>query len=586
MKTLNAIQKIGKQLLLFICLTAIFSSCDSFLDIKPTDFSTPTEFYTNKTNLNAALVGIYSPLTSTPIYGSVYSIRLNCVTDEGYFRWSTAGANDDVSYNTQEYTSPTVNLFWQQCYTGIERANHLIANIGNVQNTDSITTLAVLSEAKFLRAYYHYLLVQTFGDVPLKLTPTIDAVNSNYSRTPSAEVYAQIVKDMTEAEAGLPVYTNPIYSNAASRITKTSAAGILARVCLSMAGHPLNDKSKYAEALIWAQKVKDSGLHSLLTMADTTANVINLRGTKLAYQQTLGNPAYKNNGYAQLFVNLASNKYATKESMWEIDYFIQSAAVSTNNGMLGSQIGLLASGSSDPILGAASTSCLSQQYLYNLYESTDLRRDWAIAPYENRYNPTTKVASRWFFAGPIGFPANSQSILGRSPGKWRREYEPIGEGLLVKPSWDTQFNYPVLRYADVLLMICEAEFMMNGATQIALDAINPVRRRGYGLDPNISDPTVDLTESTLTLTQIQNERSRELCFEGTRRHDLIRWGIYLDRMQEVINFNNTSGFPTSNRTRANKVCQNTIAAGTKILLWPIPSSEMLVNNSMVQNPGY
>ena len=135
-------------------------------------------------------------------------------------------------------------------------------------------------------------------------------------------------------------------------------------------------------------------------------------------------------------------------------------------------------------------------------------------------------------------------------------------------------------------MISEAEFMVNGATQTALDAINQVRRRGYGFDPNTANATVDLTTSKLTLTEIQNERARELCFEGTRRQDLIRWGIYLQRMQDVINFNNASAYPTGTRARANVVCQNALTAGPKILLWPIPSSEVLVNTYMVQNPGY
>jgi hypothetical protein len=348
-----------------------------------------------------------------------------------------------------------------------------------------------------------------------------------------------------------------------------------------MAGYPLKDTSKYLDAYNWAKKVVDSHLHSLYTAADTIANVVNLRGVKLAYPISNGNPAYSNNGYAQLFVNMATNKYSTKESMWEADFYFQSITLS-NGTYLGSQIGSSISG--DPLFGNCSSSCNSQQYLYNLYGNGDLRRDWAISTYSTKLTNGNSI--RTFYMGTLGTSASAQQLLSRPVGKWRREYEPLGNGYTSKPTWNTQINFPLLRYSDVLLMLCEAEYMINGATTTALDAINQVRRRAYGLDPNQSDVNTDLTSSTLTLNTIQDERARELCFESLRRPDLIRWGIYLQRMQEVINFNNTSAYPTGNRKNANRGCQNAITGGAKNLLWPIPSSEILVNSSMTQNPGY
>ena len=162
----------------------------------------------------------------------------------------------------------------------------------------------------------------------------------------------------------------------------------------------------------------------------------------------------------------------------------------------------------------------------------------------------------------------------------------MGNGFTTKPAWNTQINFPVIRYSDVLLMLCEAEFKINGATPTALDAINQVRRRAFGFDPLIPNAKVDLTAPKLTLDGIQKERSRELCFEGLRRADLIRWGIYMQRLQEVINYDNTKGNPSGNRYLAIISPNNALTAGNKILLWPIPSSEVLVNQSITQNPGY
>ena len=127
---------------------------------------------------------------------------------------------------------------------------------------------------------------------------------------------------------------------------------------------------------------------------------------------------------------------------------------------------------------------------------------------------------------------------------------------------------------------------MNGATTTALDAINQVRRRAFGFDPLTANASLDLTAATLTLDEIQKERARELCFEGVRKADLIRWGIYIQRMQDIITNINTKGQPSYNRTTALMSPQNTLNAGLKVLLWPIPSSEVLVNTAITQNPGY
>src|SRR5690606_29838644 len=89
-------------------------------------------------------------------------------------------------------------------------------------------------------------------------------------------------------------------------------------------------------------------------------------------------------------------------------------------------------------------------------------------------------------------------------------------------------NFPLLRYADVLLMFAEAENEMNGPTEEAYDAVNQVRARAEayaftGLDQD------DFRQA------IRDERARELCFEGLRKFDLIRWGIFEQAMRNVGN---------------------------------------------------
>jgi hypothetical protein len=83
------------------------------------------------------------------------------------------------------------------------------------------------------------------------------------------------------------------------------------------------------------------------------------------------------------------------------------------------------------------------------------------------------------------------------------------------------------------------------------------------------------------------ERFREFPGEGLRRNDLLRWGIYLQTIQDMVNYNNNStGIPAANLVRPNQSAIYTLAAGSKMLLWPIPASEILVNKSATQNPGW
>jgi len=403
----------------------------------------------------------------------------------------------------------------------------------------------ILGQAQFLRGFYYFQLVKDFGDVPLKLTPTNSVTDVNIARTPAKDVYAQILIDMKAAEAVLPTATS---LGAPSRISKTTAEGILARVCLTMAGYPLNDVAKYNDALAWAQKVKASGEHALI--------------------ETF-NASLTNTGYSQVFINYIQDKYDIKESMWEAEFsgnrtdaYLETGRVGNNNGIAFTPAaGFEDTGYCYGFIGVT-------KRLYDMYNAADQRRDWAIAPYN--YNNTT-FARNYF---------TTAQIYNRNPGKFRRSYE------LLKPknkNW-TPENFPILRYADVLLMLAEAENQVNGPTAVAYDAINQVRRRGYAVPVATPNVTADLTPG-LSKAQfqqaIQDERARELCFEALRRSDLIRWGIFVSTMNAVgveIAGNAGTSFAYAGVGGKNVTSRH--------LLFPIPSAEISVNKLMTQNPGW
>lgn len=201
-------------------------------------------------------------------------------------------------------------------------------------------------------------------------------------------------------------------------------------------------------------------------------------------------------------------------------------------------------------------------------DGDDQRRDLALAPY---WLDTKDVRKDW----------SDKEIVQRRCGKFRREWE-LGD--YKNKNW-TPENYPILRYADVLLMLAEAENETNqGPTAAAYDAINKVRARA-----GIKTKVEGLDYAAFTQL-IRDERARELCFESLRKYDLIRWGIYTESMH--TNLYNATQDPrwatkaeTTDKTggqytNASKVAERTTDQHQFL---PIPTKELGVNTKLEQN---
>jgi len=535
-----------KRFLLLLLLFQVILSCNKVLDKKPSDFVEPGNYYTSESDLNLALAAVYDPLGNEYLYCSSLWYQLGICTDEAFYGYSSNSYSAPMFYQ-YDYTNVYIMGLWQQCYVGIERANMLIANIQKPV-MDETKRQVILGEALFLRAYYHFLLVSNYGDVPLKLTPSTDVNSVSLPRTPAKQVYEQVLTDMKDAEA--KVNTATVIGNS-SHVSKTAIRGMLARVCLYMAGYPLQDQSKYADALNWAKQVVASNEHVL---------------------NTTYNAAITNSAYSQIFINESQDIYNVKECMWEADFY-------TNNNNTAywemGKVGTMSLGCNNLDTGFAGANIRTSIKLYNLYGAGDYRRDWAIAPFS--FVSTTTTATRSYYT--------ASNIIGREAGKWRRYYEPLSPA---KQQYVNGTNFPILRYADVLLMLAEAENEVNGPTATAYDAINQVRRRGYGLPVAVVSAVADLPAglSTSQFKQaIMDERARELCFEGLRKADLIRWGTFSTVMNAMVTEINNSNASATNKSRW-ILGYYTAASSSRYLLLPIPSLEININKAMTQNPGW
>ena len=532
-------------LLLTLGLAGGLGACKDYLDTVPQDFVAPETYYNNETQLTAALMGVYSALGDNgneATYSRFLSLEAPSATDEQLARSNTVVA---MSSYSADASYPNVVNCWTNLYQGINRANLLLENLDGANATAEVKN-QIRGEALFLRSYYYFVLVGYWGDVPLKLSSTKSAQDVDIPRTPAAQVYDQIITDMMEAEGLLKPITAWGHNG---RVSKTAAQGMLARVNLYAAGR-LAQPARYAEARRWAQAVMSSGVHSLSP------------------------------DYAQIFKNHCADIYDTKECLWEVEFngngvgtvyreierFASSIGARNDNEAFGYQQGLyVATGT-----------------LYNSYGAGDLRRDWNISTYSY---PGFDAAR-----GKLPYPATY--IWGRYINKWPREFQ------TAKP-YSKNFgptNWPLLRYADVLLMFAEADNEVNGSpTPAAIAAVNQVRRRGYGLPVGTVSTVADLPAAATAgkaafFTALKAERSRELAFEGLRKLDLLRWNILLPTLKGMIPIITAQAPGSSNqplgyygRTATLLPYQN---ASDRDVLWPIPSNELSLNKAMTQNDGW
>ncbi len=508
----------------------LLSGCEKFLDKVPGDFISPENYFTKEADVRAALAGVYDILGKEEVYGMNIPLSFS-VSDEGFYSRS-AFVSGPAVYN-YDASDPSVASLWKFLYQGIERANLLLANVDKV-SMDSTAKRAAIGETKFLRAYYYFMLADFWGDVPLKTEPATSVNNTDIARTPQREVYDFILREMEEAEG--MVYT-ATQLGTGGHVSKTTVEGILARVCLKMAGEPLKDVSMYGEALKWAKKV--------------------------VYPDSGPSEHFLNSNFKNIFIRYCSDQYDVRESMWEAEFYGNRNG-DFEAGRIGNAVGLQCN---DEVYGFSYGFINTTVKLFNSYEAADERRDWTIAPYSYTYNVVNGVStvkdSTFFTAA---------QIYNRNAGKWRRIYEKV----LPRNKNYTPENFPLLRYSDVLLMLAEAENEVNGPTTIAKAALKAVRDRAKA-----SDVTTSVSSQTEFRTLVRDERFRELAFEGLRKHDLIRWGSF------VITMNQLGSSITNTAETAFKYAA---LAGNNVtqrdVLLPIPVLEISLNKAITQNPGW
>jgi len=493
-----------------IALCLFQSSCsEDFLDqTDPTKVGVDL-FYKNEAQVKQALNGVYGYLQSVTntayLFGEFQTD--NTTVDLNPSDRGGAGGWEAFEFSTVNSGNGEIANLWNVYYAALYNLNLTSEKLVAADMPDA-SKKEVEGQLKFIRGYLYFNLVQYFGDVVI-VTSTLATPDPAFDlvRSPQAEVWAQVEKDLKEAAALLPAK----YAAAGDkgRATKGAALALLGKVYLT--------NKKYAEAVTTLKEVTTLGYALNANYADNFDP----------------SPA-KKNGIESIFeVQYQGDNDLGEQSSFE---YVFAPRVSK-----GAVTGYSAGGNGGR--NAPTNDIMAA------YETGDLRKDISLKPgftLDGVYYPVTYV-------NKYNYP---HTIVQR-----------------------TNTNWPVLRYADVLLMLAEAINEQTGPTAEALGYINQVRKRA-GL--------TDLTglDKTTFRTAVLKERRLELAFENHRWFDLKRtmtpaeWAAFMNAHGARERAN-----PTIARGNVPFNSTDYIFNDFEYFL-PLPAPQILINPKLAQNPGY
>ncbi|MEO8568131.1 MAG: RagB/SusD family nutrient uptake outer membrane protein [Ginsengibacter sp.] len=486
-----------KYLIIFFIAGSLFS-CKKYLDRSPLDSVNTSNFWKTSEDAIAGINGAYQPMQ----WPKLFNLRI-WTTDiwAGNSVVGAGGGTDGIeTQDIANFVTTTDNAaaldIWRGPAPGILRCNLVLQNVPGMDIDPSLKN-RILGEAKFLRATYYFILVRLFGDVPLITKPQTPEDDLRPSRTPKDEVYNLIVQDLTDAIDLLPAKST--YSGSdVGRASKGAAAGMLAKVYLTL--------GNYQKTVDLCQQVTSLGYTLNADYGDNW------------------NPQTKN----------------TNESLFEIQYIGKTNFSFWDNENQASWVSTFTGPRNSDFVGGGYGWDQPTQEFVNSYEAGDKRKDITI-----------------LYSGCPDFDGKVyQSSYSTTGYNLRKFLVPKS----ISPDYDTNpENFPVLRYADILLMQSEAQNELGQTTE-AEAPLNLVRERA-GL-PDIHGLSKDAMKD-----KILHERRMELAFEGDRWFDLIR----INNGQYGLDFLHSIG---------------KVNATAKHLLLPIPQKEKDANPNLVQNPGY
>jgi starch-binding outer membrane protein, SusD/RagB family len=534
-----------KKIQLIILLAGLSAfSCSDFLDEEPRDEMESQNYFSDRDHAFNAANTLYRTGAPQMFDGSAYAGTPAIFFQDmsGFFDNQYKGQEVHASH-AQNLTLNGTNISgylddrWADLYAGVARANLAIANIPTTPDLTEDEIDQLMGEARFYRAYAYYFLVRLFGDVPLITEPTLSLEDElYYGRTSVAEVYNLIVGDLTYCVNESKMSSLPMADDENDgRVTKGAAATLLAEVYLTMAGYPLQQEARYADAATMAQRVINGefGAYSL------------------TQHQLNGNGADQpNSAYNQI-------RRADKTVSEYIFYREYDAAITASDYPRWTV----------PAFEGFEDKVVKYSVVNGAYQPED--------EFLNIYNPTEdlRIQEKQYFHTTMNDADGNPVTFRATPYIWYDENALFTTGNSGK-------DVVIYSYADALLIAAEALARTTGVTTAAPYLAN-VRARAYWKQSSgtIQTSLAGLSEDDF-VKEVWTERNRELVFEFKTWFDMQRTHMY----------------PQTNSATPGVVTYVPVAGATNpwgktftdnFLLLPLSNNEIQRNPALGDNnPGY
>lgn len=522
-----------KILYLFVAMAGMtcLSSCESLLDIPQKGVRPMEGFYQTDEDCQEAVTSMYASMKNL-VQGQYSPVFVtNLLSDDCYSGASARYASDDKeSINEYRYdaANPVVEDIYEGLYALIYRCNLVINNFED--GTSDIQKRAV-AEAKVFRAYSYFHLVTLFANVPL----ITEAVRDDYKAGPGTPeaIWGQVETDLKEAiDAGvLPVKTGMDDRTTGIRVTEDFARSMLGKTYVFL--------ERWSEAAEQLDAVIASGRYGFLDSYEDYAKASNNNNREVIFSDNKNNDPNNEGSFMLVLYN------------WNNQYF---SGLGLNN-----ELGSLGFGFFSP------SKSLVDAFI-EMEGEGDARG--------KRFRETLKSYDDMLEMG-ITLNTGMAAYAHCGYGYWKVRLR--NADLLGNPTSSWQ-NDVVMRYAEVVLLAAEAHIMLNDG--LGDQYINMIRDKA-GL-PRLAGATMD---------DLKKEKRLELCLEGCRYQDLIRWGdaaeVLGEQWERIPNFAGKAadGSYVLQYPDINVNATYGFVEGKHNLL-PIPEREMNVNPNMKQNPGW
>jgi hypothetical protein len=456
---------IYKLLALALIISASFSSCSTdYLELEDKQNLTENSFWSTRDHAIQGITATYAALQGYD--GSKWTFFEELYTSVAY-------RGDDLDNNKSESYSKTIANFtdgtdvsgpynlWATCYAGIARSNQVIEKVPGITSMSNQERNEIVGEAKFLRAYHYFMLVNSFENVPLVLKTEKDLTKLNVPQAKPQEIWTQIEKDLQEAEVVLPTAYN---ADNLGRATKGAAKAFLGKVFLF--------REKWTQA--------ESKFKEIYGQYSLNAN----------YEDNFNGKA--ENGTESIFEIQFSGDRTISDERHPFNFEVKPSAV-----------------------GGWELFYPSDWLVAELKKDKKSDGSYSDRVYGTIFFDDAK-SEIWDLESPASLVSYSSVASDLAKPNYFKKYAYPTD----RAGAYVGININVIRYADVLLMLAEA-LNENGKTGEAIERVNEVRVRSGAVALATGSKSKDELREWIR----NHERPIELSMEWANRwFDLVRWG--------------------------------------------------------------